>query len=108
VVVANDSGHEVSLRECLHHCGEGDQRLDPVAVAAGERSPAKQYGSVTALTGTRNWIAVESPTGRTLGCLIVDGHPDKRDGDLVRVSQMAACRNARTKPVTPVGRVTVE
>lgn len=108
VVVANDSGREVSLRECMHHCGEGDRRLDPVAVAAGGRSPAQQYGSVTALTGTRKWIAVESPSGRTLGCLVLDGHPDKRDGDLVRVSQMGACGNAGTKPVIPVGRVAVE
>jgi hypothetical protein len=108
VVVENDSERPVTLRECVHHCGKGGQRLDPVVVAAGGRSPAKQYGGISALTGERNWVAVESTRGKTLGCLVVDGHADKRDGDLVRVSQMGPCGNASTTAVVPIGRVPVE
>jgi hypothetical protein len=92
VVVQNDSQRPVSLRGCIHHCGKGDQRVDPVVVSAGRRSPATQYGGVSALTGTRSWVAVESVQGKTLGCLVVDGHPDKSDGDLVRVNQNGALR----------------
>jgi hypothetical protein len=98
----------VSLRGCIHHCDKGDQRLDPVVVAAGGRSPATQYGGVSALTGTRSWVAVESVLGKTLGCLVVDGHPDKSDGDLVRVTEMEPCGDSSTKAVVPTGRVKVE
>jgi hypothetical protein len=34
--------------------------------------------------------AVEDRAGNTLGCLVLDGHSDKRDGDVVLVSQRRA------------------
>jgi hypothetical protein len=53
-------------------------------------------------------VAVESLLGKTLGCLVVDGHPDKSDGDLVRVTEMEPCGDSSTQAVVPTGRVKVE
>jgi hypothetical protein len=108
VVVANDTTRPVTLRVCVHHCGKGDQRLDPITVLPSRRSPATQYGGIYALTGSQTWVAVQSYDGKTTGCLVLDGHPDKRDGDLVRVSEMTVCGDARTSAAIPVGRVNVQ
>jgi hypothetical protein len=67
-------------------------------------SPKEQYGGVYALTGVKNWYAVEDAAGKTLGCLVIDGHPDKEDGDVVLVSEKRQC--TPEQPVTrPVGHV---
>ena len=108
VVVQNTTSRLVILRQCVHHCGRGDKRLDPITLLPGHRSPVTQYGGIAASTGTRNWVAVETRMGATLGCLVLDGHPDKRDGDLVSVAQLARCGDPGTGAVHPIGHVSVQ
>jgi hypothetical protein len=107
VVVRNDSQQAVVLRGCMHHCGQGDRRLDPVTVAAGAASPRKQYGGVKVLTENLMWWGVKDTTGRDLGCLVLNGHSDKSDGDIVLVSQARPC-GEHQPPVRPVGRTSVQ
>jgi hypothetical protein len=86
--VLNDTGTPVVLRECIHHCGAGDRRLDPVPVRNGTTTSGD---AVTALVGSSAWWEVLSRSNRSLGCLVLDGHKHKRDGDLVRVSALGRC-----------------
>jgi hypothetical protein len=107
-VVRNDTAHPVVLRQCMHHCGRGDRRLSPIDVPAGTSSPPRQYGAVYALTDDLAWWEVTDAPGRTRrGCLVLDGHSDKRDGDVVLVSQAQSCR-ASQPPTKRVGRVRVQ
>jgi hypothetical protein len=106
VVVRDDTHQPVVLRACMHHCGQGDRRLDPVAVKPGEESAREQYGAVYALVDGLSWWAVEDRAGNTLGCLVLDGHGEKRDGDLLLVSQRRPC-TPQQPAVKPVGRATV-
>jgi hypothetical protein len=70
-------------------------------------SPAEQYGGVSAYIGDLNWWAVEDRAGRTLGCLVLDPHPDKYDGDVVLVSKKRDC--SPDQPATkPVGHTAVQ
>jgi hypothetical protein len=39
----------------------------------------------------RAWWEVQTVDGRTLGCLVLDGHSTKRDGLLVDVSSLGRC-----------------
>lgn len=107
VVVRNDTPRTVALRACMHHCGAGDRRLDPVVVASGRSSPTTQYGGVYANTGGLDWWAVEDPNGVILGCLVLDGHSDKRDGDVVLVSEARPCR-AHGPATLPVGHTSTQ
>jgi hypothetical protein len=94
--VANNTGGAVVLRECMHHCGKGDRRLDPVAVKAGGTT---SDDAVTALVGDRAWWEMRSSSNQLLGCLVLDGHRHKHDGDLVLVSSVRPCRaNAPSSP----------
>jgi hypothetical protein len=86
--VRNDTAAPVVLRECMHHCGLGDQRLDPVFV--GSKATTSD-DAVTALVGSRNWWEVRTAAHRSLGCLVLDGHRHKRDGYLVLVSSREPC-----------------
>jgi hypothetical protein len=88
--VTNDSNVPVVLRECQHHCESGDRRLDPILVAPGTATPSSGY-QVTATVGARDWWEVQTVSGRQIGCLILDGHPRKHDGDVVRVSSVQRC-----------------
>lgn len=107
-VVSNDSPSAVALRQCLHHCGQGDRRLDPIYVAAGQGSPPRQYGSVYATTGGLAWWEVtDASTQRQLGCLVLDGRGDKTDGKVLLVSRAHPCR-ATQPPTPPVGRTQVQ
>jgi hypothetical protein len=105
VVIENNTAEDVTLRECDHHCGRGDHRADPIELAPRERTATSQYGGISALTGTLTWVAVQSVDGRTLGCLVLDGHRDKLDGDLVRVTEMGRCGDRTTAAAKPVGHV---
>jgi hypothetical protein len=97
--VHNDTTGPVVLRECMHHCGRGDRLLDPIVVESGRTT---SEAAVTALVGSRNWWEVESVSDRRLGCLVLDGHGHKRDGDLVDVSAIGPCStNAARTPVRP-------
>ena len=80
--VKNDSAVPVVLRECMHHCGSGHRRLDPVLVKIDETTSGD---AVTALVGDRAWWEVRSSSNRLLGCLVLDGHRHKHDADLVVV-----------------------
>jgi hypothetical protein len=100
VIVKNDISAPVALRDCIHHCGKGDQLEDPVDVAPGRSSPRDQYQGVSALTGLRTWLVV-SVRGRRIGCLVLDGHDTKRDGDVVLVSEARPCGNPHS-PTTQV------
>jgi hypothetical protein len=104
VVVRNDTTAPVVLRECMHHCGNGDQLLDPIDVAPGATSPRDQYAGVPALTYERTWVAVSS-RGRRVGCLVLDGHHTKRDGDVVRVSEAGPCGDSHSATTRVVGHV---
>ena len=106
-VVENDTQRTIRLLPCGHHCGSGDQFLDPITVQRGRRSPASQYGGLEVLTGDVSWIAVDTASGQRLGCLVIDGHARKRDGDLFSVSQMERCGNEHSPPLVPVGHVVV-
>ena len=86
--VQNDTPTAVVLRECLNECGAGDRRLDPVRI---ERGQTMGGDAVTALVGSRDWWEVRSASGQALGCLVLDGHPHKRDGQLVAVSSARSC-----------------
>jgi hypothetical protein len=88
--VRNDTVAEVYLRWCLHHCGEGDRRGNPIDVAPGQVT-ANDPNGVTAILSSLNWWEVRSSSGRVLGCLVLDGHHHKRDGDLVLVSALGPC-----------------
>jgi hypothetical protein len=100
-LVTNDTNHPVVLRECLNHCGSGDRRLDPITVAPSRTTP-NDVGGVTALVGSRDWWEVQTADGRTLGCLVLDGHATKRDGLLVTVSSLRRCTpSAPNTPATP-------
>lgn len=106
VIVRDDTPRAVVLRPCAHHCGAGDQLDDPITLASGQATSNSQYGGVRAPTGSLAWVAVQAATGRRLGCLVLDGHPDKRDGDVVLVSQVRPC--GKHQPATrPVGRALV-
>jgi hypothetical protein len=108
IVVRNDAKSPVELRACVHHCGQGDRRLDPVEVEVDEASPAQQYGGVYANTGGLNWSEVtDRATGRRLGCLVLRGHSNKTDGDVVLVSQARPC-SVKQPPATPVGHASVQ
>jgi hypothetical protein len=87
--VENNAGGPVVLRECMHHCGKSDRRLDPVAVRAGRTT---LDDAVTALVGDRAWWEMRSNSNQLLGCLVLDGHRHKHDGDLVLVSSVGLCR----------------
>ena len=107
VVVRNDTPTTVILRPRADNCQPGDPRVDTVPVPAGASSPSTQYGSVYALTQQLNCWAVEDTSRDTLGCLLLDGHPDKRDGDVVLVSEAIPCRGA-TRATRAVGRTSVQ
>ena len=97
--VENDTGGPVILRECMHHCGTGDRRLDPVAVRTGGTTSGD---AVTALVRGRAWWEGRSSSNSFLGCLVLDGHGRKHDGDLVLVSYVRPCRaNAPSSPTRP-------
>jgi hypothetical protein len=86
--VANDSNAPVVLRECVHRCESGDRKLDPILVAPGTMSSSDQ---VRATVGARNWWEVQTVSGHQIGCLVLDGHSSKHDGDTVRVSSARRC-----------------
>ena len=88
--VRNDINQLVVLRECMHHCGRDDRRLDPITLPPGETTP-DTVAAVTALVGSRAWWEVQSRSGHALGCLVLDGHPVKRNGFLVDVSDLERC-----------------
>ena len=97
--VENDMAEPVVLRECLHHCGSGDRRLDPVFVGIGRTS----RDVLTASIGSRAWWEVRSTSHRLLGCLVLDGHQHKQDGAVVVVSSAEPCSaDAASTPTRPV------
>lgn len=87
--VKNDAALPVVLRECMHHCGRGDRRLDPVSIDVARTT---SNDAVTALVGSRAWWEVRSSSNHLLGCLVLDGHQHKHDGDVVVVSSVQPCR----------------
>lgn len=91
--VINDTDTPVVLRECLHQCGNGDRRLEPILVAPNATT-SDDGNQVTASVGGRNWWAVQTVSGHQIGCLVLDGHSSKRDGDLVLVSSARRCGSA--------------
>ena len=99
--VRNDSQRVVVLRECMHHCGAGDQVLDPITIRPGDTTANNVY-DVSAGIGVYSWWEVLTPSGVRLGCLILDGHSKKHDGDLVLVSETSRCGNAASPPTRPV------
>jgi len=97
--VINDTDTPAVLRECLHQCGNGDRRLEPILVAPKATTPNNGH-QVTANVGSRNWWEVQTVSGQQIGCLIMDGHPSKRDEDIVLVSSARRCDSASV-PITP-------
>ncbi len=91
--VLNDTAAPVSLRECDDRCQRVDRRLEAVVVPSGAITDGEQ---VRAVVGSREWWEVRSLSGRLLGCMVLDGHPDKHDGDLVRVSSRAPCSSGHS------------
>jgi hypothetical protein len=88
--VVNDTDTPVVLRECLHQCGNGDRRLEPILVAPRATTPNNGH-QVTASVGGRDWWEVQTVSGRQIGCLLLDGHSSKHDGDTVRVLSARRC-----------------
>jgi hypothetical protein len=106
VVVRNDTRSSITLAPCEHHGGRDDRCGSPILVLPGRTSPTDQYAGVRAETGLRTWIAVTS-RGQRLGCLVLDGHSKKRDGDLVLASQAQPCGHSSSPTTKPVGRIHV-
>lgn len=99
--IRNDLDQPIVVRECMHHCGTGDQRLDPIAVPAG-RVTQNSFLAVSAIVGLHDWWEVKSASGEVLGCLVLDGHAHKHDGDLVVVSAAGPCTpQAAVTPFVP-------
>jgi hypothetical protein len=90
--VRNDTGAPVEIRWCLHHCGEGDRKGVGIPIAPGGTTVNDEHG-VQAIISNLNWFELRAESGSVLGCLVLDGHPHKHDGDLVVVSDVAPCRN---------------
>jgi hypothetical protein len=97
--VENDTAVQVVLRRCMQHCGNGDRRLDPIVIESGRTTSTE---AVTALVGSRAWWEVWSSSQGWVGCLVLDGHHHKRDGDVVLVSYVQPCRaGAVSTPARP-------
>jgi hypothetical protein len=101
--VFNDTGKLIVLRECDDRCQPGDGRSDPIIVGAGAITRDDVY-EVRASVKERDWWAVESRTGRQIGCLVLDGHPHKHDGDVVLASAVQPCSVRSTTPIYRVAR----
>ena len=99
--VENDTGAPVVLRECMHHCGSGDQRLDPVSIDVGRTTAGD---AVTALVSSRDWWEVRTSSHRLIECLVLEGHRHKHDGDAVVASSAEPCRaHALSTPARAAG-----
>jgi hypothetical protein len=94
--VLNDTAAPVSLRECDDRCQRVDRRLEAVILPPDAMTDSDR---VTALVASREWWELRTMSGRLLGCIVLDGHPHKHDGDLVRVSSHAPCSSGRSTPV---------
>ena len=88
--VRNDTLSPVVLRECFHHCELTDERGDPIVVASGAVTRDDVF-QVSALVAELDWWEVRSQSRRRLGCLVLDGHTHKYDGDIVLVSSAGLC-----------------
>jgi hypothetical protein len=102
VIVKNDTRATVLLEPCEHHGGKGDDCGPPIVVAPGATSSRDQYEGVQAITGLKTWVAVVQ-RGRRIGCLVLDGHSSKRDGDLVLVSEARRCGDSSSPATKVVG-----
>jgi hypothetical protein len=94
--VLNDTGAAIVLRECDDRCQHVDRRLEAIVVPPGATTVGEE---VRATVESRNWWEVRTQSGRLLGCLVLDGHAHKRDGDVVRASSLAPCSSGRTTAV---------
>jgi hypothetical protein len=99
--VVNDLNKPIVLRECDDHCQAGDGRSDSILVEAGTMTRNDVYEVRASIKG-RDWWQVESRTGRQIGCLVLDGHPHKHDGDIVLASSAQPCALRRTTPIYSV------
>lgn len=101
--VRNDTRQPLVLRECDRVCGQADDLGDPFDLPPGATT-ANDVDHVNAIVGERTWWLVLAADGRRLGCLVLDGHPRKHDGDLVLVSERERCGTdsaPTTRPVSP-------
>jgi hypothetical protein len=101
--VFNDTHKRILVRECDDRCQTGDGRNPPILVEA-DRLTRNDVYEVRATVKERDWWLVESRTGRQIGCLVLDGHPLKHDGDIVRASSTQPCSVRRATPIYRVAR----
>jgi hypothetical protein len=86
--VLNDTRAPIILRECDDRCEHVNRRLGAIVVAPGTTTAGEE---VRATVASRDWWEVRTRQGRLLGCLVLDGHLHKHDGDVVRVSSASPC-----------------
>ena len=89
--VRNDTDEAVEVHWCSHHCGKGDDWVGPTVFAAPGQTTASDFDGVLAMTAGKTWWEVRTGSGRRLGCFALDGHGRKRDGAVVRVSDVEPC-----------------
>lgn len=92
--VTNDTSTAVLVRECLNHCGKGDERLEPVTILPGRTTGTEYPYPIGADVGLHTWFEVLTVSGRRRGCLVLDGHRRKHDGDRVVISAATPCRTS--------------
>jgi hypothetical protein len=86
--VLNDTSAPVVLREWDNHCGRGDHRSGLITVVPELMT---RDDAIVEPIGTRGWWEVATASGTPLGCLVLDGHPAKQDGDVVAISAARPC-----------------
>jgi hypothetical protein len=79
----------------------GERRGDPVLVDAGQTTANDE---VRALIKERKWWQVETRLGQRIGCLVLDGHLHKHDGDIVLVSSARPCSSRSSTPIFRVSQ----
>lgn len=100
--VINDTPRAVYVFECGHHCGKGDGRYGGVELRPGEATSVAKfpYDVAPIVGGGWTWFEVATLADRQLGCLVLDGYDEDRDGGVVRLSAATPCR--KSAPLTPL------
>jgi hypothetical protein len=101
--VRNDTNRAVLLGECDERCQGADRGREPILIEAGGITGSRDY-EVKVPIQERAWWQVETRSGQRIGCLVLDGHPHKHDGDIVLVSAAQRCSMRSTTPIYRVAR----
>jgi hypothetical protein len=82
VMLRNDTGHEVALKQCDVTCRTFHMHIELQPNASGSVN--------TSASDTPNWWVVTDTSGKTLGCLLLR-FDHKQPGLVVDISRMTTC-----------------